>query len=468
YRIPLTNIIGAEGIGLYQMVFPVYCALLTFSSSGLPAAISKLIANGEDKGYLRKSLLLFGGLGLLGSALMCVLGGFLAKLQGNPRATLCYAALSPSVFAVSIISCFRGYFQGRNNMSPTALSQIIEQVVKTGFGIIVCARFSYSAELAAAAASLAVTVSEFFALLYLFARFYFTRGKVARSEGGARYGEILRLTFPATLVAVALPLGHLADSFIVINALGEAERATALFGVYSGSVAAIIGVPIALAYGAAVASVPFVSRGENDKIADSMRFTALISIPFSIFFVLFAEESFNLLYGGMGVAERFTGARILALDSFSVVTLSFLQTTNALLLALGKQRISVISMGAGLTIRAALCLLLCRFSGIGVLGAVIAANISYVFSLSLNLRFCLKRSLVPHVLKDAAAYLIFAFLCVSAARAVYFAAPTVAVFLISSALSAAAYLALAYLFGALQGRETSVFPGLSGALKPKN
>ncbi|MBO7377880.1 MAG: oligosaccharide flippase family protein, partial [Clostridia bacterium] len=70
YRIPLTNIIGAESIGLYQMVFPVYCALLTFSSSGLPAAISKLIANGEEKGYLRNSLLLFGGLGLLGSALM--------------------------------------------------------------------------------------------------------------------------------------------------------------------------------------------------------------------------------------------------------------------------------------------------------------------------------------------------------------------------------------------------------------
>ena len=468
YRIPLTNIIGAEGIGLYQMVFPLYCALLTFSSSGLPAAISKLVAGGKKAGYLKKSLLLFGGLGMLGSALMCVLGGFLAKLQGNPKATLCYTALSPSVFAVSIISCFRGYFQGRNNMTPTALSQITEQTIKTVFGIFLCSRFSYSAETAAAAASLAVTVSEIFALLYLVARFYFSREKKAEPIGQARYSEILKLTIPATLVAVALPLGHLADSFIVINALGGTERATAFFGVYSGSVASITGVPVALAYGAAVACIPALCRGDSGKIADSMRFTALIAIPFSVFFAFFPEESFNILYGGMGIAERVAGARILALDALSVVTLSFLQTTNAVLLALGKQKISVVSMGAGLFIRAALCLLFCRASEIGILGAVIAANVSYLFSLAVNLRYCLNENLVPLVLRDVAAGFLFSLLCVSAARAVYSAVPSTAVFMISSVFAAAVYLLLSYLFGALTGRETPVFTRSRCAVKTKS
>ena len=87
YRVPLTNIIGTEGIGLYQMVFPVYCALLTLSSTGIPTALSKLVAEREESApaFLIKSLMIFGAIGFIGSAIMFVLGDFFSKLQELPN-----------------------------------------------------------------------------------------------------------------------------------------------------------------------------------------------------------------------------------------------------------------------------------------------------------------------------------------------------------------------------------------------
>ena len=169
YRIPLTTIIGAEGIGLYQLVFPLYTALLTLSSTGLPTALSKLVAQNEKDavGYFRRSVVLFGGIGLMTSVLMFVLGGILAKLQGNYQAAWCYRALSPSVFFVSVISCLRGYFQGKGIMYPTALSQVLEQIVKAAFGLGVCYIFKNNIIIAAVMATFAVTVSEVVALVFL-------------------------------------------------------------------------------------------------------------------------------------------------------------------------------------------------------------------------------------------------------------------------------------------------------------
>ena len=310
YRVPLTNLIGAEGIGLYQMVFPVYCAMLTFSSTGLPAAISKLVGENPQGGgcVFRRSLLLFGSIGAAGSLIMFVLGGLFAKLQGNYSAAICYRAMSPAVFCVSVISCVRGYFQGKGNMRPTAVSQITEQAVKTVFGLFFCFMFGKTPVTAAALASAAVTVSEICALAYMFIKLKilgYIKEKTPRERGS--YKKILALTVPVSLTALMLPLGHFADSFIVINALGRTPEATALFGIYSGSVAALTGLPIALAYGAAVACVPAISRGEYREAVNAVRFTGLISIPFTLFFAFFAKECIGIVYGGMQSAERFQG-----------------------------------------------------------------------------------------------------------------------------------------------------------------
>ena len=145
YRIPLTNIIGVESLGLYQMIFPLYCVLLTISSTGIPNSLAKLIAEGNNpKSVLSTSLKIFTLLGGLGSIFMLVLGYPIAFLQGDFRAGLGYILLSPSVIIVSVLSCFRGYFQGQSNMKPTAISQVVEQFVKLCFGLILGYAFRHS------------------------------------------------------------------------------------------------------------------------------------------------------------------------------------------------------------------------------------------------------------------------------------------------------------------------------------
>ena len=138
YRIPLTNIIGGYGMGLYQMVYPFYCLLLTVSATGIPSSIAKMVAEKRARGIssqslLKSSFVLFLSIGALGTLLMMALSPLLSRAQDCPEVKNGYLALAPSVLLVSAISVFRGWFQGENNMFPTALSEVTEQVVKVGF-----------------------------------------------------------------------------------------------------------------------------------------------------------------------------------------------------------------------------------------------------------------------------------------------------------------------------------------------
>jgi len=115
YRVPLTNVLGGEGMGLYQLVFPLYTLLLTVSSGGLPVAISRLVAVklacGDEKGARRVlgvSLAALVPIGILSTALLAVFGGAAAALQGNAEAKTAYYGIAPSVTFVAVISCFRG------------------------------------------------------------------------------------------------------------------------------------------------------------------------------------------------------------------------------------------------------------------------------------------------------------------------------------------------------------------------
>ena len=451
YRIPLTKIIGAEGIGLYQMVFPMYCAMLAFSSAGLPTALSKLVSESEKpSGILIRSLLLYGGLGLAGSAIMCVLGRFIAAAQGNADAALCYVALSPSVFAVSLISCLRGYFQGKNKMAPTAISQVVEQLVKTATGLTACRFLGQTVAQKAALAALAVTASEVAAFIFLYVKFKISGEKSARkAEVSCSYRQILAFTVPVAISAAILPLGGIIDSFIIINALGKDGGATAAFGIYSGSVPAITGVPVSVAYGIAAASVPAAAGGDENKIiAESMRFTGFVAFPFTLFFTFFSDEIVGLLYGGFSVTERAYAAQLLTVDSLSVCFLSFLQAANALLVAKHRQKVPVCAMGASLFVRAVACRVLI---GGGIVGAAVAANLSYAVALGIDLAFAVPKEAAFGVLLDSTKNLFCALTCVLAGFLAYRAIGGALAFAVISVATAATYLVLAHYAGLTEG-----------------
>lgn len=403
YRVPLTALLGGAGIGLYQLVFPVYTVLLDFSGAGAPSALSKLIASGERtaaerenraKTYLFAGLKLFAALGAVFSLFMFLFAKPLARAQGDENAFLAYAAISPAVLLVCIITPFRGYFQGLANMKPTAISQIIEQVVKLAFGLTAVKLFGGGVARAAAGATFAITVSEAAAAIYLFT-VYKRRQKRLAAQGlfGQRENyfvkevgvteKLIKMAIPVTLLGIIFPLCSFAESFIVINLLsGYNENPTALYGLYSGVAATVAGLPAAVCYGVAAAAIPAVSaeNGEksgNKNSARAIILTLALSLPAAAILYFFAPNVINLLFRSLPESEREISSRLLKILAPSAAMLSLLQTQNAILIAKNKSYFAVFSMLIGAAVKVAAEIILVKNPSFNVYGCAVAVIACY-------------------------------------------------------------------------------------------
>lgn len=403
YRVPLTNVLGGLGLGLYQMVFPVYALLLDFSGAGIPSALSKIIAsNHQEKeknafDYLSSGVRLLFLFGVIGSLLMFFLAKPIATLQGNPDAYLGYVFLSPAVFAVCLISCLRGYFQGQMQMSPTAISQIIEQIIKLTFGLLLAKRFMPNVPKAVAGATFAVAISEFVALIYLFIvykrqkklkSFNFSFDKKGHKERAKR---ILKVTVPVTLVGIMIPLSQVVDSFLIVNIINLYRKdATVLYGLLGGVAVTIINLPVSVCYGISAVAIPMVSssKTQSEKTKSTLKsifLTFAVALPCALFCFFFAPFTVNLLFRSLPSWQKTVAINLLKIISPSVITLSLLQTTNAVLIAKGKLYTPVLSTLAGVIIKTALNVGLLSVPKLNVYGGAIALNACYFASCLINL-----------------------------------------------------------------------------------
>lgn len=432
YRVPLTALLGGAGIGLYQLVFPVYTVLLDFSGAGAPSALSKLIASGDKAGreerakdYLFAGLKLFAALGAVFSLFMFLFAKPLSAAQGDENAYLSYAAISPAVFLVCLITPFRGYFQGLANMKPTAISQIIEQTVKLCFGLMLVKLFGGDTPRSAAGAAFAITVSEAAAAIYLFS-VYKARQKRARLGGALFNGGVLlngntpafcgapinsgaplngetpafggeqiagresgvtakliKTAIPVTLLGIIFPLCAFAESFIVINLLsGYKENSTALYGLYSGVASTIAGLPAAVCYGVAAAAIPAVSAGKTEEkrkknSAMAIALTLFLSLPAAAVLYFFAPNIINLLFRSLPQSEREISARLLKILAPSAALLSLLQTQNAVLIAENKPYFAVLSMAIGAAVKISAEIILVKNPSFNVYGCAVAVIACY-------------------------------------------------------------------------------------------
>ena len=407
YRIPLTKIIGGEGLGLYQTVFPVYTLLLDFSGAGAANAVAKLISSravAEREVYARKvlkvSLVFFSALGAIFSLITAFSARAFAVAQGNGEAFYAYITLSPSVFLVCVICCLRGYFQGYMNMLPTAVSQITEQVVKLAAGLLIAGALLPDIPKAVAGATLAITISEFIALIQLAVTYKIkTRKKAAffiridKKEYPSLLKEILRYALPITLTGMMLPVSKVIDSFIIINSLKTyVGNATGLYGLFSGVAATVVGLPVAVCYGIATVAVPAVSsEGDGVKIKKgksalkTVILTLAVSLPCALFCAYSAPFIVNLLFGYLSAEEKSVSVGLLRISSPCIVLLSLLQTVNAVLVGKGSPTKPIIGMAAGVAVKTAVEILTLKNPAINIYGAGIAAIACYFVANLINL-----------------------------------------------------------------------------------
>ncbi|MCH5147791.1 MAG: polysaccharide biosynthesis protein [Clostridiales bacterium] len=400
YRIPLTKFLGGEGMGIYQMVYPLYCILLTVSASGIPTGIARLISSGKGFGAEKQAFRLYGFIGVIGTLLMCALSSSLASIQGEPAIALCCKLLCPSVFFVSMLSVVRGYFQGKGNMYPTAISEISEQLIKVGAGCVFAYIFRKNLAIAVASTLLAVTISEALTtggvvLWYMWRK----ERKPLYNPLSVPLSSILKYTIPLTLTAIALPLSQFAESIVAVRLLREmGDNATALYGIYSGCAVTIINLPVSVTYGLAASSVPQISplaesgdlAAAKKKTFKALLITLLVSAPAAVGLYIFAPLAAKLIFGSLSAQEKTILVDLIRIMAVSSVTLSIVQTSSACITSLGMPIKSTVTQWTTGVLRVALTAVLLKLTPLGIYGAAWSANCAYLVASLLNLWYIVR------------------------------------------------------------------------------
>ena len=409
YRIPLTNLLGSYGIGIYQLVFPMYTLLLTISSAGIPVAISKLVAENLSLGQrenavkvFRTALLFLTLFGCLGSLMLFVAAGPLARLQGNPAAADGYRLLSPSILLVCVISAFRGYFQGKMNMAPTAVSQVLEQAVKMGLGIGLVRYALPDVFRGVAYAVAAVTVSELTAATYLGVRYFLQRERLRvplrQSICGKTFRTVFFLSVPVTLSGLILPFTQLIDSVLVLRLI-PLKNATSLYGLWTGPVHSLLNFPVVLTLGIATAVLPSVSRlkaagneaAERERSQTAFRLTVVAALPCAVGLFLLAKPIVKFLYGGLSEADWNVSAVLLQISAGSVLCLSVMQTATAILQGTGALYPPVRCLAIGTVLKILLNFLLIPLPQLHIYGAAIASVACYFVAGLLDFLYIIRK-----------------------------------------------------------------------------
>lgn len=433
YRIPLAWLIGEQGIGTFQLVFPTYNLLLTISSAGLPVAISRIVSYSLAKGDVRNiqrtfknALVILSIVGLVGTLLMIALRTFLSDRVGDPETVAGFVAIAPSVAIVCAMSAFRGYMQGQQDMKPTAISQLIEQVGKVfislpfawlGSKIGMDGREGINIGYAAAGALLGTTFTEIVALLYMFVVYNRRRHDLDSCPQNEnitiqRWPEINRrlmsLAIPITIGACIIPLASFIDSGMTINRLMHGagfvlEEARAMYGRYSGYVITMINVPTAISIAISMSMVPAissnVSRNDMEAVkrssAAGLRMAFLLGLPCSFGMSILARPILASVYPFTSPEALEQTAQLLSFSSYTIILFTVVQATSGILQGLHKQKIPMYTLLAGVLFKVLINYFLIATPSVNILGASIGSLVCYGVSMVPNLYYVHKLTKLP-------------------------------------------------------------------------
>lgn len=427
YRFLLPWIMGPQadyGIGLFNYAYPIYVLFLGISTAGVPAAVAKLVAEQVAVGrrqvaetVFRLAMLLMGAVGLALSVVMLLGANLYARhVLHEPRAALSIMAVAPAVFLVAVMSAYRGLFQGLQQMSPVAVSQVVEQLVRIGVMLLLAwLLLPLGIEYSAAGATFGAVAGAVAGLVYLgglhlrlAARLRAAVaapaavGSAAPAPAAAPgaplpqardlLGQLLGLALPISLVGVIQPLVGVLDSVVVpvrLHAAGfDSVRATSLYGMLTGFATPFIIAPTVFSAAVATSLVPAVAEsaalgdreGLRRKSDLGLRFTLLLVLPSAAGLLALAREIPATFFNSPE-----TGAP-LALLAVGTVFLGLQQTSAAFLYGLGAVQLPVRSLLLGAAAKLGLTWVLTGLPAVHVNGAALGTTVGFLVAAAVNLR----------------------------------------------------------------------------------
>lgn len=446
FKIPLTNVLGGVGMSYFNVAYDLYYPLYALFVSGVPVAVSKLVSESAAKGriqdansLLRIALSMFTAIGLLGSLIMLLGTGWFTSVVQNPDAKYAVIMLAPSIFFGCITAALRGYWQGMQDMVPTAVSQIVEALTKLIFGLVISyyivslgmqefaqsgtvfgaaydsAEYAQLAVLpyAAAGAVLGVSISTLCGTIYMMLRHLFARKSLKAQETGERTPRralarrLLALAVPVCVASVISNLTSFIDLISVMNRLNTAiqsapsvllarypdmipagveldKLASYLYGCYSGLAVPIYNLVPALAMTIGVSVLPAVSGawavGDREKlqrnVTSSLRMTAILSMPISAGICALSPQILNLLFFSRPM-EAAVIAPALRLMGVGAMFVALTLPLNAMLQAVGRADLPVKLLLVGGAVKLALNYFLVAIPQINIQAAPVGTFACY-------------------------------------------------------------------------------------------
>lgn len=410
YKWYLTNRpgFGDEGNAIYSAGFSIYALLLTISSTGVPNAVAKLVSeNIARKDYrgahriFKISFALFSIIGLIGTLILYLGSNYIANIWLSiSDAEITLVALSPAIFFVAIISVFRGYFNGREDMKATANSQTLEQLFKTLLTIlvveIVAITSGVNTKLMAAGANLATTLATIGSFMYLYKYYIIRRKDLGREIIESKIyptksilgtvKNILKVSVPMSLSSILTSINRNIDSMTVKRGLQTfltETDALKQYGILSGKVDTLVNLPLSFNIAFATALVPAISssiaKGDintaKKRISFSLLVTMLIGMPCMVGMMIFAEPILQLLF-----PHASEGTLIFQVSALSIIFTVLGQTVNGALQGMGKVFLPAISLSVGVIVKFILNIVLVSIPQIGAAGAAFATAMCHAIA----------------------------------------------------------------------------------------
>lgn len=504
FRVPLTNMIGTTGMAYYNAAYSIYVAFYMISTAGIPVAVSRMIAASNSKGNVAEvkkifsiAYRLFFVVGLAGTIIMIVFSKRLAVFSKMPDSYLAMIAIAPTLFFICLSSAYRGFFQGLQNMVPSAVSQVIEAIGKIGIGIVAAWYFyvikGYELHIVAAFVIFGVTLGVVAATLYIYVikLMYNSAAEhmktpqgcaemVARPTKSLLY-ELVITSMPIALASSIMGLTNTVDTMLIARRLTESgmlqEAATAFYGTYSSMVIPLFNMAPTLIYPFAIGVIPALSgaiaNGKKNECAEHMqsafRMAALIAIPCAIGMGTMSHGILSLLFDselidtGRGIVDALDiAAPALSIVSTAIFFLAVISITNSILQAYRFEKYTIISTVSGILAKIVLTYIFTGIQGLGIMGSAIGTAAGYFTIMSFNMFFVItKTHFVPSIRKiflkpliSGIACGITAFVCVNVLSGISYKIAT----LISIAAAVVVYLVVIILIKGINRADVLMLP----------
>ena len=353
FRLPLTNIISISGIGIFQMIMSVYSLLLVFVSSGTATALAKLISSaraGKEKGkirsFIRTATIFSLAISVLLGLFVSIFSKQIAQFQGIEAYGAEYFLFVFILPLGSIIAILRGIIQGYENMTPTAISQVIEQTIKFLSGLLFAFLFQKWNGQGVLGAFIGILLSEVFSFIYLLFA-YREIVKIPKEKIVSVNKQFFSAIVPLTFSSSVIPLTSAIEGLFIVSLLGVGgyanEVATSLYGLQSGVVGAILHFPliISLSFGTAILpNISFLSeQNDNERqkeiIARAFFMMWFFLLPLALGISAISRQALPLIYPSLNENSLITACNLMSIGAIATIISAVMQFFVAILGAKG-------------------------------------------------------------------------------------------------------------------------------------